>query len=389
MLLISLFLSILSGLEAQNVFWRYTKDRYNKATLADPISVPEGLDPYEYFAGEQGFSGWMVRSDGAASVLSEKSVEGVVPVLCLHKIGNEEEYALSPDRFTELLLYLNDRNWYLISDSQYLKGDFSRVPTGMKPIVMGSDDAPAGTFIYQTKGDLQTGSIRRIFGEPILDRNSMVAILERYAPREDGRINFTFYISFDAIPFRQLGGKNNPGFPYEDVPVIYEKVQYLDRHFILGIHTLSHIYAHDMSVEAFAQDVMDGWTLIDRYAGGTAESLETMAFPYGIRPLTPELRNAMVALERDGKHLVGGFDLDNRLAPPPGAPGDNFDVSRFNVDNKNWDRLIRTLDGADAVVARRMIIWETDSKRLPRSRYALGATSDDDVWVLVKADDQS
>ena len=43
-----------------------------------------------------------------------------------------------------------------------------------------------------------------------------------------------------------------------------------------------------------------------------------------------------------------------------------------------------TLDTADAVVARRCFIWETDSKRLPGSRYALGADADDEIWILVQ-----
>ena len=81
----------------------------------------------------------------------------------------------------------------------------------------------------------------------------MVAILERHVRKEEGRINFTFYVSFDAIPFRQLDGHENPGFPYPGVPVISEKIRYLDEHFILGIHSLSHVYAHDMGPSAFAR----------------------------------------------------------------------------------------------------------------------------------------
>jgi hypothetical protein len=59
-------------------------------------------------------------------------------------------------------------------------------------------------------------------------------------------------------------------------------------------------------------------------------------------------------------------------------------VSRFNVDNKHWDRLMRTLNAADAVTARREIIWEVDTKRLPRSRFSLGAAPSDEILVLVR-----
>ena len=370
--------------DSRDIFWLYTKDRYNRSVLADRLDVPQGVDPYLYLAENRGFDGWMTRKEGNITFLSEKADSGVVPILCLHKISREEDYALTPERFRRLLQYISNNGWYLVSDLQYLEGDFSRVPSGLKPIVMGSDDGSHGTLIYQTRGDKLSGTVKRLFGKPIIERDSMVAILEKHAMQEDGRINFTFYISFDAIPFRQLDGFDNPGFPYRGIPVIAEKMHYLDENFIIGIHSLSHIYAHDMGSEAFAEDVLRAWEQIDEYAGGEAMSLHTMAFPYGIRPLSPDMRAAITSLNRNGKYLDGAFDFDNKLAAPPGRPGDNFDVSRFNVDNKNWDRLMRTLDGADAVSARREIIWEVETKRLPRSRYSLGAAPSDDVWVLVR-----
>ena len=366
------------------VFWRYSRDRYNRPAMTDPVPVPPGADPYEYLAGLQGYDNWHIRNGETATVMSEKAADGVVPILCLHKISREEDYALTPERFRDLLKYINRNDWYLVSDFQYLQGDFSRVPNGMKPIVMGSDDASWGNMTYQTRGDTLTGEVRRRFGEPVLDRNSMVAILERHAKKEDGRINFTFYISFDGVPFRQLDGEENPGFPYRDIPLIYEKVSYLDDRFILGIHSLSHTYAPEMGAEAFARDVMDAWELIDEYAGGTADSIRTMAFPYGIHPLTPDIRRQITALERNGVRLAGAFDFNNRLAPPPGKPGDSFEVSRINVDNRHWDELLETLESADAVVASRCFVWETESKRLPRSRYALGADAEDEIWILVR-----
>ena len=375
------------SLPAENpgdVFWLYTKDRYNRSVLSDRLEVPEGTDPYLYLADYRGFDGWMTRREGDVTFLSEKAYKGVVPILCLHKISREEDYALTPERFRRLLRYINDNGWYLVSDLQYLEGDFSRVPTGLKPIVMGSDDGSHGTLIYQTRGDRLNGSVKRLFGKPIIDRDSMVAILERHMKEENGRINFTFYISFDAIPFRQLDGYENPGFPYRGIPVIAEKIRYLDENFILGIHSMSHTYVHDMGAAAFAEEIIAAWELIDEYAGGIAASIHTMAFPYGVRPLTPAVRDALTSLNRNGKYLAGAFDFDNKLAPPPGNPGDTFDVSRFNVDNKNWDRLIRTLDGADAVSTRREIVWEVETKRLPKSRYSLGAAPSDEVWVLVR-----
>jgi hypothetical protein len=370
--------------ESQDVFWHYSRDRYNRPVLTDPLEVPPGTDPYSYLAEVRDYPDFFIRRDGDVIFMSEKADEGVVPILCLHKISREEDYALTPDRFRRLLNYVNDNGWYLVSDLQYLHGDFSRVPTGLKPIVMGSDDASHGTLVYQTRGDRQYGTVKRLFGKPLIDKDSMVAILERYVKKENGRINFTFYVSFDGIPFRQLDGFENPGFPYRGVPVIAEKIQYIDKNFILGIHSQSHPYVWDLGIDGFAEDIMKGWEQLDEYAGGEAESLHTMAYPYGVRNFNLDLRNALSSLNRNGKYLDGAFDFDNRLAPPPGNPGDSFDVSRFNVDNKHWDRLMRTLNAADAVTARREIIWEVDTKRLPRSRFSLGAAPSDEILVLVR-----
>ncbi len=371
-------------LPAADVFWLYVKDRYDRPSLTESLEVPDGVDPYEFLAEHGGYEEWMIRREKDVVFLAEKACEGEVPILCLHKISREDKYALSPERFRRLCRLIKDDGWYLVSDYQYIEGDFSRVPTGLKPIVMGSDDASHGNMIYQTHGDRLTGRVVRFFGKPLLDRDCMVDILERYIPREDGRINFTFYVSFDAVPFRQLDGAVNPGFPYRGVPVISEKIRYLDDNFILGLHTMSHIYAYDLEPAAFAEDLMSCWEILDEYAGGEAKSVRTLAFPFGIRSLTPELRSAVTELSRHGRRLSGAFDFDNNLAPPPGSPGDEFDISRFIVDNKNWDRLLKTLDEADAVHARRMIVWETDTKRLPGSRWGLGASPADDVWVLVR-----
>ncbi len=386
LLLLSAFPGLSAAGDTQDVFWVYTKDRYNRAVLAEPLEVPDGENPYQFIAEYKGYPDYFIRREDDVTFLAEKADAGVVPILCLHKISREEDYALTPDRFRNLLRYVDRNGWYLVSDLQYLQGDFSRVPTGLKPIVMGSDDASHGTLTYQTRGDRQYGRVKRLFGKPLIDKDSMVAILEKYVKREEGRLNFTFYVSFDGIPFRQLDGYENPGFPYRGIPVIAEKIKYLDENFFIGIHSQSHPYVWDLGINGFAEDIMKGWEQLDEYAGGEAKSLHTMAYPYGVRSFNLDLRNALSSLNRNGKYLDGAFDFDNKLAPPPGNPGDNFDVSRFNVDNKHWDRLIRTLDGADAVTARREIIWEVDSKRLPRSRYSLGAAPSDEILVLVRGD---
>lgn len=371
--------------ETEAVFWLHTNDRYNRSVLRNAIEVPGGKEPYAFIASKLGYENWMTRRKGDITILSEISSTGKVPVLCFHRLGKKQKYELTPVRFRRLINYIKDNKWYLISDHQYISGDLSRVPNGFKPIVMGSDDASYGTFTYQTVGGSLYGTVKRRAGKPLLDRNSMVSILEKYAPREEGRINFTFYISFDAVPFRQLDGYRNPKFPYKGIPLVAEKIRYLDEKFILGIHSLNHIYANDMGPEAFARDVLRAWELIDEYAGGEAVSLRTLSFPFGIDPLTPSMRKEISSLTHNGRRLSGAFDFDDKLAPAPGALSDAFDISRYNVDNRTWNRIFETLESANAVVVRREIIWEVDTKKVPKSRYSLGATETDTVWVLVRS----
>jgi len=370
--------------ESEAVFWLYTIDRYNRSTLKNPIEVPNGKEPYAFIANELGYEDWIIRREGDVVFLSEISSFGRVPVLCFHRLGKKQKYELTPDRFRNLVKYIKDNKWYLVSDHQYINGDLSRVPNGFKPIVMGSDDASYNTFIYQTDGESLYGAIKRRAGKPLLDSNSMVSILESHAPREEERINFTFYISFDAVPFRQLGGYRSPGFPYKGIPLVAEKIKYLDERFIIGIHSLSHIHANDMGPEAFASDVLRAWELIDEYAGGEALTLRTLSFPFGIDELTPSMRKELISLTRNGRFLSGAFDFDDKLAPAPGALGDAFDISRYNVDNRTWNRILENLESTDVVVARREVIWEVDTKKLPESRHSLGASESDTVWVLIR-----
>lgn len=367
-----------------DIFWRYSLDRFDRPILTERLEVPEDGNPFKFLANYLGYKGWIIRQEANLTVMAERSGDGEIPVLCFHKLGEDERFTLTKERFKTLLEYIRDENWYLVSDYQYLIGDLTRVPTGMKPIVMGSDDAAEGNLTYVTHNNLLEGKPKLIFGEPLIVQDSMVGLLERYVSPEEGRINFTFYISFDAIPFRQLGGYENPGFPYSSIPIVAKKIRYLDENFILGIHSLSHIYAYNMGVDAFVQDVKAAWELLDEYAGGEAQTLRTLAFPFGINPLTPELKAAISALSLNGRSLAGAFNFNNKFTTSPGRLEEPFSVNRINIDNKNWDTTMKSLTALDAVVARREFIWETTTKRLPQGRKVFKAKDEDGIWVLIR-----
>ena len=69
---------------------------------------------------------------------------------------------------------------------------------------------------------------------------TMVYLLEKYLPKVQGKINFTFYTSFNGVPFRQTGGTTSFGENYRDIPIVGYKLNYLIDNFYIGIHTVTH-----------------------------------------------------------------------------------------------------------------------------------------------------
>ena len=318
--------------------------------------------------------------------MAEKPSRGVVPVLVFHKISREQRYALTAGRFEEFIRLIHREGWYMVADYQYSRGDFTHVPSGMKPIVMGADDASYGNFVYKTYGDQLHGRVYRLLGRPIIEPDCMVGILERLARRENGRINFTFYLSFDAIPFRQLDAAFNPGFPYKGIALVEEKLHYLNENFLLGIHSLSHVYAYRMGAEAFARDVLQAWAIIDEYLNTPVQSVRTLAFPYGIERLTAEMRRKLQGIRYGEKSLEAAFDFDDKMAPAPGELRDKLKISRINVDNSSWDEVLQRLREADAVKSRRTFVLKTNKRKLPKRRYFKEAWPSDDIWIMTSSD---
>lgn len=300
---------------------------------------------------------WSKRLHGDIIYYTKKD-NGKVPILCFHKIGSESRYEITPRNFENFLIYLIENNFYPLSDKEFLLKDFSMVPTGYIPIVLGADDASEGNFIYKTVGDDNVfGSIDDSSGKPIMDENSMVYMLEKYIKPVNNRINFTFYISFNGIPFRQTGGQIATGEYYRGISLIGDKFNYLLDNFIVGIHTVTHPITKETSVVDFKWEIDEFYNILYSYVGDRIELIDTLAYPYGCAQLKPEMRLMLEKYNERGMNILGGFDFDGYFSHSPfGHKVDTLDVSRLGVDNQNIQKVYGFLESVSLFKASRVIV---------------------------------
>lgn len=296
---------------------------------------------------------WQEFSRNNITIYNRKDLRRV-PILCFHIIGEKERYEITPENFSNLLEYLNSNKFWLVSDKEFLGRDLSSVPTGYKPIVLGSDDASEGNFLYKTDGDLSSGNID--LNSAVIVKDSMVAILERYMKPRDGKIPFTFYVSFNGLPFRQTGSYDI-GQDYSGNPVIKHKFNYLLDHFIVGNHTYGHPVTRHTSAEDFKKELDEFYGIMKSYVDERIDEINTLAYPHGCAELKSDMREMLEDYHYDGVIIKGGFDFDGYFSTSPyNKTLDSLDISRLGVDNKNISRVYGWLESVPLLVSERVLV---------------------------------
>ena len=305
---------------------------------------------------------WNKTVDDNVTYYTKKDY-GKIPVLCFHKIGEEKRYEITADSFESFLIYLNENKFFVLSDKELLSRDFSKVPTGYTPIVLGSDDASEGNFLYKTTTeDSENGVIDISSGQAELQEDTMVYLLEKYLAPVDGRINFTFYISFDDVPFRQTGGQSSKEEYYQGLDLVATKFNYLLDNFIVGIHTVNHRVTKDISVSDFKWELDEFFKIMRGYTGDRVSMINTLAYPYGCADLDPELRNMILNYDNNGLNVAGAFDFDGYFSQSPFHNSfDNLEVSRFGVDNQNIDLLYGFLESVPLFNTTRVVVVDSEA----------------------------
>ncbi|MDC7240481.1 MAG: hypothetical protein PQJ50_08995 [Spirochaetales bacterium] len=339
------------------------------------------LDPEEFLVERLNFDSPEVVQNRKSTIIYDRRRTGEIPVLCFHRIGEEDRYELTLNRIHHLMAVMSSRGFYPLSDREFGAGDLSSVPSGMIPFVAGADDAGATQLLW----DDATMAAYAGGGRPgyfELDPDCLASVFTRYFPKSGNRYNFTFYMSFDAIPFRQISG-SNPGFPYEGISVVRDKIRYAQREFFLGHHSLTHTFREEMAAEEFFREVSETNRIVGDYLGYPV-TLPTLAFPYGSGTFTPAEKEKYIAAVEEGRFPETAFDLDGRFSPPPWSEDFvRWNISRFSVENRTFDYLLSRLDSPLLYQSRRVFLIHSPDKNLNLDDYELVTGGDDIVYVYI------
>jgi len=339
-------------------------------------------NPQDFLIERLGYDAPVIRENRSSTVFYDRRNSGEIPVLCFHRIGEDDKYELSLNRVHHLMATLQSKGYYPLSDRDFAAGDFSVIPSGMKPFVIGADDAGATQLLWdeETLSVYERGDTPRSWE---LDSDCLASIFTRYFKKEGNHYNFTFYMSFDAVPFRQIAGQPNPGFPYEGINVVRDKIRYAQKYFYLGHHSLTHTFREDMSGEQFFQEVEETNRIVSSYLGYPVQ-LDTLAYPYGSGRFTPEAERELLQGIDRGRFPEVAYDLNGKFSPVPWSKGFiRWNISRFSVENSSFDLLLKRLSSPYVYQSRRVILIESPDKNVVLENFHLNLGGDDIVYVYI------
>lgn len=373
--------SSLQALTGGNLY-RVLMDRKGKPYRLRYICTLGDKDPEEHLLKKLDYTHPAVLDKGQGRLIYNRS-ENLIPILCFHRIGEGQNYELSLKRTKKLFSFLVRNHFYPLNDGQFGRGELYDVPSGMKPIVMGADDGGRTNIVWD-EGTLaqynRGGEAPRFFG---LAPDCFASLFAQYFSPVDGHYSFTFYLSFDAIPFRQLGRTPNRGFPYENMPVVGDKIRYAYDHYHLGYHGLTHTFREELTTEQFVDEIMESSRIISDYLGKPV-LLPTLAYPYGSGHIGPEVEAGYESFIKEGLFPSIAFDLDGAFSLPPWHREFRaLDISRFNVDNKNYNHLMKKLKSRGLFKSRRVFLIQARTKKFDLTDYGINASFRDRIYVFI------
>ncbi len=338
--------------------------------------------PEPFLVENLGYENPVLEKKRNLSIIYERRSRGLIPVLCFHRIGTDQKYELTLSRVHELMRTLVGEGFYPVRDKDFAAGDLAMVPSGMKPVVMGADDAGATQLLWDKNTLEQYGPGRHPLYY-ILEPDCLASVFSKYFAKSAGHYNFTFYASFDAIPFRQTGPLPNKGRPYESMPVVGDKLRYAFDEYHLGYHSLSHTYIEKMSIEAFVKEIEESRRILSDYFG-TSVRLPSLAFPYGAGRLSSARETELRRAIQKGRLPSVGFDLDGEFSIPPWDEGfRSWDISRYSVENRSFPQLLDKLRSPSVYTSRRTILIRSENKRLRLEDFGLSLGKGDRIYVYI------
>ena len=248
-----------------------------------------------------------------------KEYQKKVPILMYHQV-HDTNFWITPATFKNHLEAMYRAGYCLISLTDYLKGDFSTVPDGRKPILITFDDAFESQFFMDNTGKPST--------------NCAVGIMEAFAKdHPDFNCTATFFPYLSIIPFGQV----------QQETLWIRKFQYLwERGYDIGCHSYYHTFFEKISEKAVKEELDFFYNHLSYYFPEDYKKAFIIAYPYGS---LPKNRQFMQAYEYKGNKLNGGLSAWGGLAPLV-HHGDYFYLPRIQadadtlVDIDTWDSFI-------------------------------------------------
>ncbi len=366
-----------------NEIYKINFNSDNRAYIGEPVCrIYLNENPVDRLVDVLGMGKVVIRKEKPFYYISTTEGSGYIPVLSFHKLGNRKRFELERGKFEELLIYLNNNSYHIISGLQFFREDYTFAENGCKIVVLGADDAGKGAFYYETSDDLKNGKFIVENGSYKISDQSMVYYLNKHLEMENGRRNFTFFITFDAIPFRQTGGFTNPGYPYQSMEAVKSKFHYLEENFFIGNHTKSHLFTEKLGKKELISEIKGFYEVIDSY-GIDISRIITLAYSFGIGEIKEETERIIRDFEYSGVTIKGAFDYNGFLAKPLSNDSVNpFDVSRIGVDNSSFNKIMSLLAGDDMFRSRRIVL--IDAREYPFKLSELELGSNDSYFILVR-----
>ncbi len=322
----------------------------------------------EKIALEEGFYDYRTREEVTPNArilyISEKKKHGFIPIFGLHGLANHLRISITSEKFEAWLKYMVKNNYYFINDEQLLQGDFTRVPNNKKICLAGADDATVNQFTYVIQGDKKQ-----------IKSDSMVALLEKYLQREQGKINFTFYISHSTEPFLQKDFTR-------------EKLHYLADNFHIGNHTYNHWMTRNLSPRDFLDDITRAFEYFEQQIGNKVFQIKTLAYPYGILDKADIFSDALEHYSYKGHKLLGAFDYDGNFTPSPFSEKfQKWDIQRLALDNYTSNFITQWLETTEIYTSKRAVVIITPKEIIaPKIKTAfpeLIIGNDEPVYLIV------
>lgn len=271
--------------------------------------------------------------DPAALLTPEQLVQyqpnemGVIPVLEYHYIttnpDEEAQFVRLADKMRADLEWLYEHGFYIVPLSDVVD-DTIQAPPGRHPVVLTFDDGTSSQFAYLEDADGHI--VRDASGDPVIDPNTAVGILEAFYERHPDAGSGAHFAPLIFNAFAE------PDHPEQDV-YFDEKVQWMvDHGYEIGNHTWQHTNLTDIPTDEFMMTVAEPQLYMNNLLGdhpGNASDILTL--PFGTTP-DADLHADQRQMFRDG-FTYNGEQVFFRGALLVGAEPSQSPAS------SDWDKL--------------------------------------------------